>query len=250
MENYIEIEKLKNALILCSNSFDDNVRITIAKQGLCLDKFVHDKNPFVRRAVVENGYRLDLFLYDEDMMVRKAIAKQGYGANILIYDKEYKVRKAVAKYCKLYNDQITILAKDPAPEVRVEIAKRGEKLTLLSKDPNELVRVEVAKHGYRLKYLLDDPSPLVRAAIASKGYCLEILLNDKSEIVRKNAKLYAYNHKNAKSEWVLERNNFRCLNCNFKLDRTKTPSKRCPKCNFVMCNFIEIASKKKKIKVN
>jgi hypothetical protein len=234
------IKKLENALVFCANSFDDNVRINIAKAGLAMDKLMDDPNPFVRRAIVDNGYKLDHFIYDEDAMVRAAVATQGYGLDSLIYDKEIRVRKAAAKSEKLNRDQINLLAKDENPEIRLEIAKRGEKLALLSKDPSPMVRAEVANQGHKLNILIKDSSSIVRAAVASQGYGLKILLNDSDESVRRAAKLYAFHHEDAVGEWKIGKKFRTCSICDYQESKYEIPIKRCPNCNFIMENFRDL----------
>lgn len=239
------IKKLENALVFCANSFDDNVRINIAKAGLAMDELINDPNPFVRRAIVDNGYKLDHFIYDEDDMVRAAVATQGYGLDFLIYDKEIRVRKAAAKSEKLNRDQINLLAKDESPEVRLEIAKHGEKLAMLSKDPSPMVRAEVANQGYKLNILIKDSSPIVRSAVAQHGYGIKTLIKDPDETVKRIAKLYGFQHKDAIGEWKIIRKIRSCSVCGYQESKYKVASKRCPDCNFIMSNFEDLPSFKK-----
>jgi len=238
------IKELENALIFCANSFDDNVRINIAKAGLAMDELIDDPNPFVRRAIVDNGYKLKHFIYDEDVMVRVGIANQGCCLDFLIYDKEMKVRKAVAKNKKLSRNQINLLIKDESPEVRLEIAKRGEKLAFLSKDSSPMVREEVANQGYGLNALVNDPSPVVRVAVANQGFGLKSLLNDPNETVKKAAKLYGFYHEDAIGEWKVGRKFRTCSICGNRESKYEIATKRCPNCNFVMKNFKELPSLK------
>ena len=238
------IKKLENALVFCANSFDDNVRINIAKAGLAMDELMDDPNPFVRRAIVDNGYKLKHFIYDEDVMVRVGIANQGCCLNFLIYDKEMKVRKAVAKNKKLSRNQINLLVKDESPEVRLEIAKRGEKLSLLINDPSPMVRKEVVNQRYKLNILIKDPSPSVRLAVASQGYGIKTLINDPDEAVKKVAKLYGFQHEDAIGEWKVGRKFRICSICGYKESKYKVATKRCPDCNFNMKNFKELPSLK------
>ena len=72
-------------------------RKTLADQGLCLDKLVHDENPIVRAVVASQGYGLDILVNDNSPLVREEVARQKYGLSILINDQYPKVREIVAE---------------------------------------------------------------------------------------------------------------------------------------------------------
>lgn len=235
-----QIKDINNILLLATMSSDQNIKIAIARAGFYMDNLINDKDPFVRRAIVDNGYRLKMFLFDDDSMVREGVAIQGYGLDFLIHDKELKVRIAAAKSSKLNRNQINELVKDKDPAVRVELAKRGEKLSKLYNDPSYLVRLEVAKHGYKLPELSKDKNDIVRAEVASQGYNIKKLIDDESEIVRKAAYLYALHNDNAISEWKKTSRGYTCGCCGYYLEKGKTATKRCPKCNFILTNFEKV----------
>ena len=115
-------------------------RKSLADQGICLDKLVHDDDGRVRAAVAEQGYGLDILIHDEDWRVRAAVARQGYGLDILIHDKNWCVRRTMARQ----GYGLDILVNDEDCDVRAAVARQGYGLDILIHDKNWCVH-RVAK---------------------------------------------------------------------------------------------------------
>lgn len=123
------------------NDTSQMVKIALIESDNHIGKFVTDNDFVVRMAVAEHCHddRAEPLLNDENAAVRMVLAKQYYYSNLLVNDPDEKVRAVAAKYCDRHSTKgeekyLPILLKDPSPNVRLEVARRGYGLTELSKD--------------------------------------------------------------------------------------------------------------------
>lgn len=111
-------------LLVDSPEYEDRLRV--AREGLFLDKLIHDREPLVRAQVAKHGYGLDILVRDDSMDVRRVVADWGYGLPLLVKDSCIHVLEAVALQGYGHEE----LSEHPSVHVRRQVARLAGSTTV------------------------------------------------------------------------------------------------------------------------